>query len=148
MREMIIQLAAALVGTVTFAALFGVPKKYYINCGIIGMAGWGCSLLLDKFTYYSLSVLIATMIIVFLSRLSAVIRRCPATIFMISGLFPLIPGAGIYWTTYYIVVNEPQHALSTGYQALKAVVAIILGIVFVTAVPQSLFRKLSAARTD
>lgn len=31
---------AAAVGTVAFSLLFGVPKRYYIPCGLIGGAGW------------------------------------------------------------------------------------------------------------
>ena len=138
---MITQLIAAMVGTVAFALLFSVPRSYYVNVGIIGTIGWASYLLLKEVLYNSFAIVLSTVIVVFLSRLSAVIRRCPATIFIISGLFPLIPGGGIYWTTYYLVVNEPRRAMSTGYSALKAAVAIVLGIVLVNILPQSLFRK-------
>ena len=30
----------AFVGTIAFALLFGVPRKYFISCGLIGGAGW------------------------------------------------------------------------------------------------------------
>lgn len=139
---MITQLIAAMVGTVAFALLFSVPRSYYVNVGIIGTIGWASYLLLKEVLYNSFAIVLSTVIVVFLSRLSAVIRRCPATIFIISGLFPLIPGGGIYWTTYYLVMNEPRRAMSTGYSALKAAVAIVLGIVLVNILPQSLFRKL------
>ena len=43
------------------------------------------------------------------------------------GLFPLVPGAGVYWTAYYIVTNELDKASQTGYMALKVAVAIVLG---------------------
>lgn len=34
------QVLAAALGTVAFALLFGVPRKYYLYCGFIGGAGW------------------------------------------------------------------------------------------------------------
>ena len=37
---MILQILAAMVGTVAFSLLFGVPRKYYPYCGLIGGAGW------------------------------------------------------------------------------------------------------------
>ena len=37
---MISQVFAAMMGTIAFSLLFGVPRKYYIWCGLIGGAGW------------------------------------------------------------------------------------------------------------
>lgn len=37
---MFVQLLAAYVGTVAFAVLFGVPRKYYLDSGLCGMLGW------------------------------------------------------------------------------------------------------------
>ena len=34
------QVCAAMIGTVAFSLLFGVPRKYYPWCGVIGGAGW------------------------------------------------------------------------------------------------------------
>ena len=76
-----------------------------------------------------------------MSRLFAVMERCPATLFMIPGIFPLVPGAGIYWTAYYIVTDQMELASRTGFSAVKAAVAIVLGIIFVFEIPQSFFKR-------
>ncbi|MFR3753336.1 MAG: threonine/serine exporter family protein [Enterocloster sp.] len=47
-----------------------------------------------------------------------------------------MPGAGIYWTVYYLVTEQLGLAVHTGYEAVKAAVAIVLGIVFVFELPQ------------
>ena len=39
--EILGQLLTACVGTAAFSALFGVPKKYWLDCGICGAVGWG-----------------------------------------------------------------------------------------------------------
>lgn len=39
--EILGQLLAACVGTAAFSALFGVSKKYWLDCGICGAVGWG-----------------------------------------------------------------------------------------------------------
>ena len=41
------------------------------------------------------------------------------TIFLIAGIFPLVPGAGVYWTAYYIVTDQLRLAAETGYTAVK-----------------------------
>ena len=67
--------------------------------------------------------------VILLSRLAAVKERCPVTIFLISGIFPLVPGAGVYWTVYYMVTDQLYLAVQTGYTAVNVAVAIVLGIV-------------------
>ena len=68
---------------------------------------------------------------------------CPVTIFLIAGIFPLVPGAGVYWTAYYIVTDQLRLAAETGYTAVKVAVAIVLGIVFIFELPQGLFVRLA-----
>ena len=72
--------------------------------------------------------------------------RSPVTVFLISGIFPLVPGAGIYWTAYYVVTNELEQAGQRGFLTLKIAVAIVLGILLVFELPQGLFRRLSGRK--
>lgn len=138
---MIGQLVAAFLGTMAFALLFGVPRKYYIYCGLVGGAGW---LLYQTLIHYgglsnTEATFLATVLVILLSRMLAVQERCPATVFLIAGIFPLVPGAGIYWTAYYLVSNQLQNALYSGFAAIKAAVAIVLGIVVVFEIPYKFF---------
>lgn len=137
---MIGEILAAMVGTVAFSLLFDVPRRYYPYCGLIGGAGWWVYSVAVSRWEAELAALVATMVVILLSRAAAVWQRCPATVFLISGIFPLVPGAGIYWTSYYIVTEQLNLALHTGYEAVKVAVAIVLGIVFVFEIPQKVFR--------
>lgn len=139
---MILQMIAAMVGTIAFSLLFGVPTRYYPYCGLIGGAGWGVYCAASAVWAPAESALAATIVVILLSRLAAVRERCPVTVFLISGIFPLVPGAGVYWTVYYIVTDQLYLAVQTGYTAVKVAVAIVLGIVFVFELPQGLFRAL------
>lgn len=66
-----------------------------------------------------------------------------AFFFLIAGIFPLVPVAGVYWTAYYIVTDQLRLAAETGYTAVKVAVAIVLGIVFIFELPQGLFVRLA-----
>ena len=140
------QVLAATIGTMAFGTIFGVEKKYYIFCGLIGGAGWAVYVVLWQMLQFSSEptvIFMATVLVVFLSRLCAVRKRCPATIFLISGILPLVPGAGIYWTSFYLVTNQLDQALARGFLAVKVAIAIVLGIVVVFVIPQGFFRKKS-----
>lgn len=139
---MALQILAAAVGTVAFAVLFSVPNKYYIYCGITGAAGWMFCSLVNTYTFCTPTeaTFFATIIVVLLSRYFAVWEKCPVTVFLISGIFPLVPGAGIYWAAYYLVTNQISEAVSNGFAAVKAAVAIVLGIVVVFELPYRMFQ--------
>ncbi len=137
---MIMELIASAIGTIGFCVLYGVPKNHFPACGLIGAAGWlmyRATLALGVSGPYA--VFFATLLIVFLSRIMAVRRQCPATVFMITGIFPLVPGAQIYWAAYYLVTNQFAAASDSGFTALKVMVAIVLGIVFIFEVPNRVF---------
>lgn len=144
---MLSEILAAMVGTVAFSLLFGVPTRCYPYCAFIGGAGWAVYSLCLLWVSSTTSVLAATVAVTVLSRVAAVREQCPSTVFVIPGIFPLVPGAGVYWTVYYVVTEQLGLAARTGYAALKVAVAIVLGIVFVFEVPQKVFGRLAGTES-
>lgn len=136
------EIVGSVIGTIAFSLLYGVPKQYYLSCGLVGGVGWFFYLISKPVMGTSLAVFVSTLVIVFLSRFFAVRKQCPVTIFLIAGIFPSVPGAGICLTVYYIVVNDLQTALVTGLGAVKVAIAIVLGIVVTFGLPQKWFQKL------
>ena len=136
------QTAAALIGTTGFAVLFGVPRKQYTSTGVVGAIGWMMYFALVQYLHLSIiaSTFLTSAVVVALSQTAAVIRKCPATIFMICGLFPLIPGAGVFWTTYYLTSNALHTALRTGISAFSCTMAIVLAVVVVSGL-QRIWKK-------
>lgn len=128
-----IQLVAASLGTSAFAVLFGVPRKFYFDCGLCGMMGWLLYLILSRHTGMSATetIFFSTALVALTALLQSILRRCPITVFLICGIFPLVPGAGIFWTSYNVVANQLPDALQYGFNALKATVAIAFGILAV-----------------
>ena len=137
-----IQAISAFLGTVGFAVLYGVPRREYIHVGICSTIGWMAYLVMLRLANATVieSTFVATLVVVLVSRFMAVDRKCPVIVFQICGVFPLIPGAGIFWTVYYIVNKELSVALTTGFTALGMAVAIVLGIIFMTSLPGRMFK--------
>ena len=136
-----VQAAAAFVGTFAFADLFGVPRAQYTTSGVIGAIGWALYLVLVRLASVSptIAIVLSSVLICILSRVMAVWQKCPAQVFLLCGIFPLVPGAGIFWCTYYLVSAQLPLALDSGFGAVKAAVAIVLGIILAMELPQRLF---------
>ena len=126
-----IQLAAAFIGTVGFSVLFGAPRRFYVECGLTGMLGWAVYLLILSYNagHVVMAVFCGALTVAVASSLLAVLRRCPATVFLICGIIPLVPGGGIFWTAYYMVDDQLRMAATTGFTALKVTIAIAAGII-------------------
>ena len=136
---MIANMLCSFVGTIAFSILFNVPSKYYKYCGITGMVGWMCLYFCSDVIKGPLATFLATLLVVLCSRIFAVWRKCPITVFLISGIFPLVPGAAVYYTAYNFVMNDLSLAVDSGIHALKTAFAIVLGIVFIVSIPRQWF---------
>ena len=125
------QFVAAFLGTVAFSVLFSVPKEHYPLCGTIGGLGWLiCWICPNPFHMSAVTgSFIATVFIVTASRIGSTVRKCPVTLFLIAGIFPLVPGIGIYRTVYYTLMQESAQSLYYGRQTLGIALAMVLGIV-------------------
>ena len=71
----------------------------------------------------------------------AITQKTPVTVFLLTGIFPLVPGAGIYYTAYYFIQNENTLALAEGISTFKIAVALAIGISLVLCVPLRKKRK-------
>ena len=70
--------------------------------------------------------------------------RCPVTIFLISGIFPLVPGLGIYQTAYALVEGDLAGASLTGFETVKLAAAMVLAILVGFEVPAGWFARMAA----
>jgi uncharacterized membrane protein YjjB (DUF3815 family) len=138
---MLVQLLVSFIATLCFAVIFSVPGKEYFFCGLTGAVGWLSYLAFFKIlSSMVLATFVASIVITVASRIFAVNRKLPVTIFLISGIFPLVPGAGLYYTAYYIFAGKISLATTKGVEAFSVALAIAFGIMLVFVIPQKFFR--------
>jgi len=125
--ELAAQFFIAGAGTLSFAILFGCPRKSLPFCGLVGAVGW--------FVYELAASLLAVIPLTLLTRVFAIVLKMPVTVFLLSGIFPLVPGAGIYYCAYYFIQGNNALALSHGISTFKVAVALAVGISLVLSVP-------------
>ncbi len=138
-RDFLVHVICPFMGTVGYAVLYNIPRQFYLSCGITGALGWLMYCLVVDVTSPAIASFFGALVVVLIARVLTVKLRCPITIFLISAIFPLVPGAGIYNTVYYLVANDYSLAMYYGMNALKVAFAIVMGIAFVLPVPRGIF---------
>ncbi|MBR1622298.1 MAG: threonine/serine exporter family protein [Pseudobutyrivibrio sp.] len=138
----IIEFIVAMAATFGFAIVFNAPKSELIFCGLSGAIGWiFYSIISVCLSAPTLGNVVGAFILTVFSRVLAAKRKNPVTIYLITGIFPLVPGAGIYYTSYYLMMNEMDTFASYGLSTIKTAGAIVMGIIFGMAFPQGWFNK-------
>ena len=140
----LIEFFVAMVATISFAILFNAPKKEIFYCGFSGAITWIVYYIITKNGGHSiLASLIATFCLTILCRCFAVLRKSPVTIYLLPGIFPLVPGAGIYYTAYYLFIGNNEMFGFKGLETVEIAGAIVFGIIFGFGLPQGIFDQLS-----
>lgn len=130
---MIIQLLAALVGSLGFAALFNLHGKKLIVSALGGLGAWTVYLALNSvLTNANLSALITCALITLHSEFLARKMRAPAIIFMVVATIPLIPGAGLYRTAGALMTGNWQGVAENGLPTLLFAASMSAGIALVS----------------
>ncbi len=138
--EFVLQVVSAFLGVVAVAITVQVPKKNLALAGLTGASGWFVELLMKNSI---LSVFLAALLVAVLAQIFARISKTPVTVYLITGIFPLVPGVGMYRTVYYLLQSDRE--LTSYYLTYTLQVAGMIALaIFVV---DSLFKKLYQKRS-
>ena len=111
---MIIQVFSAFWAVAMFSILTETPKKFLPYAAFSGGFAWWAYLIINNLTHSTLqAAFFSILAVAFLSHILARIKKAPVTVFLIAGILPSVPGAGIYRTVYYLIQGD--QTLSTHY---------------------------------
>lgn len=119
-----------------FAFIFRVHQHFrFAVIGSLGGAlGWLVFLLCSVLHNELISYFIAMTVITFFAEIAARIYKAPATIFLIIGCFPLVPGRGIYQTMLYCTQGESALFLDSFIHTIAISASIALAIMIVSTI--------------
>ena len=100
---MIIKVIGAFLAILCFAIMLETPKKYIVFAGIVGAVGWFVFLFAGKMGASEVfATFLSALTIAFISHVFARVFKTPVTGFLIAGILPTVPGAGMYHIGYYL----------------------------------------------
>lgn len=127
-----IQCLSAFIGCFGFTFIFRIQKniRFSLTGSLIGALGWFIYLTTASLNNIFLQSFIAMLCVSLLAECFARFFKAPATIFIVIGCFPLVPGSGIYYTMLYAVqgMNDlfMKSFLSTLGTSLSLALAILI----------------------
>lgn len=123
------------IGCIGFAILFNIHGPGGLLCALGGVLSWAVYCIVVELGYgdiagYFWSALFASLY----SEIMARIRKYPAISYLVVSIFPMIPGAGVYYTMNYAVQRNMDLFASKGMHtaAIAGIMAvgILLGSTF------------------
>lgn len=105
--EALIQIFGAYIAIIGFSLIQGIPKRLSYYAGILGATGWAVYLFVQALDPGVLAKNFwAAAAISVCSHILARKFKTPVTVFIISGILTLVPGAGMYRIVYYMVQGQ------------------------------------------
>ena len=132
---MVTSFVFALFATFGFCILFHVPLRCMLPAAAIGGIGWfAYQLLMELGLGITASVFIAACLVAMLADICSRLIKEAATVFVIPGILPLVPGSGIYYTMFHFIRGNMDKAGAWGARTLMIAGAIALGLLVVASV--------------
>lgn len=141
MKEWLIPIVAAALGSLSFAMFFGVRSRKLWFSALGGALNWGLYLLamkkmgLPETLAYALGAAAGTLFAEILAR----IIKTPVTVFVITSVIPMVPGGTLYYTMLGLLQGDKATFVDRGLYTLSAAGAMALGIFAATMLFRLLF---------
>lgn len=131
----LIQCITCFVSCFGFCILFNIHGPGSLLCALGGTIVWAtyglfATLGCGELVCYFFSAIIAAAYAEIMAR----IRKYPAISYLVVSIFPLIPGAGIYFTTNHLVTGDMSQFAEQGTRTIAIAGVIAVGILMISTV--------------
>lgn len=125
----------ATLGALGFGLIFNVKKNKLIYVMIGGFINYLAYMLTFNFTNnIFLSAAICAITTSLYSEIMAILLKCPATIFILTGLIPSVPGSSLFYTMQNLVLKNSNDALKQGIITIEVILGIVAGMLFASVI--------------
>lgn len=128
-----IQLLGCFIGCWGFSVLFNIHGPGMFLCTLGGVVTWAAYLLFLDMGYDDVTAyFFATVIAAAYAEMMARIRKCPAIAYLVVSIFPLIPGASVYYTMNYAVQGDMVSFADQGMRTIAIAGIMAVGMLLVS----------------
>ena len=132
---MIVRVIGAFIAIYAFAVVLETPKKYLWCAGTVSAVGWFVYLLSQQIgTDEIMATFLSATAISIVSHIYARVFRAPVTVFLVAGILPTVPGAGMYRIAASFIAGDSGMAAQHLIMTLELAGVIAMGIFLVDAI--------------
>lgn len=133
--ELLLPCLYSFMGCVGYCLVFNIRmrKRMLLLASLGGAVGWCVYLLCGWLQNDITQSFAAILAVAACSEIMARLQKSPATVYLIVGLIPLVPGGGIYYTMEYCINGDMMNFMNTGIHTLGIAGALAIGILLVSA---------------
>ncbi|MBQ8552060.1 MAG: threonine/serine exporter family protein [Clostridia bacterium] len=129
MKDIVVRLITAMLGTVGFAMLFRVSRKRLPWAALGGLLTWAVyELFTHLFGDPLISAFASSLFMTLYSEALARVLRAPAIIFLFPCAIPIVPGSGLYYTVYNLIFYNENAFFANAKTTLSIVLGMAVGM--------------------
>ena len=138
-----VQAVSVSVGSIGLAGIYQIRGKKVIYSGIGAFLTWTVYLIVRQFGgSYLFGMLLAAVFVGMYAFVMARINKAPSTIFLTASVFPLMPGANLYYMMYGCVKQNLALAIEHMILLVETCLMIVFGFLLVDIVSRIVMRIL------
>ena len=128
-----LQCVASFIGCVGFAILFNIHGPGGLLCAAGGLLVWfSYCITIQLSSNMLLSNFVATVVAAIYAEIMARVRKYPAISYLVVSVFPLLPGAGIYYPISSFIQSDMDGFVTKGTQTIAIAGVLAVGILLVS----------------
>ena len=133
--------------TLGFSVLFNSPKDCIMKASFCGMTGWLVKMSLTaSFSSNVGGTFFGAMTVGLIGETLARKNKKPATVFIIPGIIPLVPGAGMYYTMINFINNNFAKTIEVGSDAIFTAISIAIAVIVASSISRAIIRAIDYKR--
>ena len=127
-----------LMGTIGYCIIFKVPVRSLAPATFTSSIAWLVRAALIECDFSTVwATFIGAMVIAFFGEIFSRVLKDAVTVYIIPGIVPMVPGAGLYYTMLHFIQGETHLAMESGQETLFTAGAIALGLLVISAVARA-----------
>ena len=139
----VIQLISCTIGCTGYASWFKIRGKKILYSSVGAFLTWGIYLLV--YAWYPdnfFAVVVASCYVAGYAFVMSRVNHAPSTVFLTASVFPLMPGARLYYLMYGVVSRNFSLAAEHALVLLETCLGIAFGFIIVDVISRSIMRAL------
>lgn len=139
--DIIFQFIISYFATIGFAIFFNAPFNTVFATGFSGALAWLIYFILsNQYNSVVTGAFLGAFMVGLFGEILAIKYKKPATVFITPGIVSLVPGAGMYYTMFYLIQGDLEKFANYGIETFFVAATIAIGVIASTVFSSSIKR--------